>query len=260
MPLTAPATHRMKDLLKRLLRRLGVAAVTARHTSVRYLDHPPATAFEAVLLRVFPDLTGLHFIQVGANDGRRYDPINAFVTRYRWQGVLVEPVPGNFRHLQRTYAGNPRLTLCQAAVDLQPGQRPVYHLREDLPGPVPDWFWGLASFDREHLLRTVREHGCPEDVVVSTLVPVITWPELWRKLSGKRCDVLVVDTEGYDVTLLRAAGLREHRPRLIQFEHIHVSPAERLAIYRELIDLGYELATDAGDTTAWLPPGTDPRG
>lgn len=245
----------MKSLLKQLLRRLGVAAVSTNHVSVRYLDHPPGSIFESVLLRIFPDLHGLKFIQVGANDGRRFDPINSYVTRYAWQGVLVEPVPVNFHQLQQTYAGNARLTLLQAAVDLQPGRRTVYHLREDIPGPVPEWAWGLASFDRHHLLQAVEALGWPEDVIAAANVPAITWPELWPKLTGGPCDLLVIDTEGYDVTLLRAAGLPEHRPRMIHFEHTHVLPEERLAFYRELIALGYELASEAGDTTAWLPEG-----
>lgn len=245
----------MKILLKQLLRRWGVAAVSTDHVGVRYLDHPPGSIFESVLLRTFPDLLGLNFIQIGANDGRRFDPINPYVTRYAWRGVLVEPVPGNFRHLQRTYAGNARLTFLQAAVDLQPGRRTIYHLREDLPGPVPEWAWGLASFDRSHLLHAVKAQGWSEDVIAATDVPAITWPEVWEKLPGGRCDLLVIDTEGYDVTLLRAAGLKEHRPRLLHFEHTHVSPEERLAFYQELIALGYELASDAGDTTAWLPAG-----
>ena len=245
----------MKSFLKQLLRRLGIAAVSANHAGVRYLDHPPGSIFESVLLRTFPDLHGLNFIQVGANDGRRFDPINPYVTHYAWRGVLVEPVPANFRHLQQTYAGNARLTLLQAAVDLQPGRRAVYHLSEDMPGPVPEWAWGLASFDRSHLLHTVKAQGWSEDVIAATDVPTLTWLDLWLKSASGNCDLLVIDTEGYDVTLLRAAGLAEHRPRLIHFEHTHVSPEERLDFYRELIALGYELASDAGDTTAWLPAG-----
>jgi FkbM family methyltransferase len=245
----------MKAALKQLFRRLNLAVVTAKHAGVPYLDHVPQTAFESVLLRCFPDLGGLNFIQVGANDGHRFDPINAFVGRYGWRGVLVEPVPANFRHLQRTYAGHPSLTLLQAAVDVQAGQRPIYHLRDKLPTEAPDWVWGLASFDREHLLKSISAYNWPPDVIETTLVPTVTWDSVWQRLPGGRCDLLVIDTEGYDVVLLRSAGLAQHRPRLVHFEHDHVAPAERLDFYAELIALGYELATDAGDTTAWLPPG-----
>ncbi len=243
----------MKRALKKLLRRLGVAVVTADHAGVRYLDHTPTSAFDAILLRAFPSLQGLTFVQVGANDGHRFDPINAYVTAYGWRGVLVEPVPSNFRVLQKTYGANARLTLRQAAVDTQAGQRNIYYLREDMPGPVPEWIWGLASFNRDHLRDAVKSLGWDETAIASQPVPTIVWDDLWHLLPGPQCDVLVIDTEGYDIKLLRSANLGIRRPKLIHFEHAHVTPAERLAFYQELIEMGYDLASDRGDTTAWLP-------
>lgn len=243
----------MKQALKKLLRRVGLATVTSGHAGVRYLDHPPATAFDAVLLRTFPSLQGLTFVQVGANDGHRFDPINTYVTTYGWSGVLVEPVPSNFRALQKTYGGNERLVLRQAAVDTVKGERNIYHLKENLPGPVPDWLWGLASFNRDHLWNAIRPLGWDETAIVCQSVPTIRWDDLWQLLPRPQCDVLVIDTEGFDITLLRIADLGVRRPKLIHFEHSHVSPVERLAFYGELIGLGYDLASDRGDTTAWLP-------
>lgn len=64
----------------------------------------------------------------------------------------------------------------------------------------------------------------------------------------------MLDTEGYDLTLLRASGLAAHRPRLILFEHACNTLPERLEFYRELLELGYEVATCEGDTVATLPP------
>lgn len=243
----------MKKVLKQLFRHLGFAAVTAGHAGVRYLDHPPATAFESVLLKRFPSLQGLTFLQVGANDGHRFDPINPYVTTYGWRGVLVEPVPSNFRALQKTYGKNAQLILRQAAVDTVTGQRNIYHLREDLPGPVPDWLWGLASFNRDHLWNAIQPLGWDETAIACRPVPTIQWKDLWQLLPGPQCDILVIDTEGFDITLLRSADLGARRPKLIHFEHSHVTATERLTFYGELIELGYDLASDRGDTTAWLP-------
>jgi hypothetical protein len=38
----------------------------------------------------------ISFIQFGANDGKRGDPINAFAKRHSWSGLVVEPVPEYF--------------------------------------------------------------------------------------------------------------------------------------------------------------------
>jgi hypothetical protein len=34
----------------------------------------------------------INFIQVGASDGLRWDPIRRFVIRDKWKGVLIEPI------------------------------------------------------------------------------------------------------------------------------------------------------------------------
>lgn len=46
----------------------------------------------------------VNFIQIGANDGLRNDPVREFIIRDRWQGILVEPLPAVFAMLQHNYA------------------------------------------------------------------------------------------------------------------------------------------------------------
>ena len=238
--------------MRRMVRRAGWDIVRIHHAGVRYLDHVPATAFESVLLRVTPSLDRLTFIQVGANDGRRYDPIFPFVNRHRWSGVLIEPVPEYFRCLQQTYAENQHLTLVNAALDVQEGTRPIFRIRPDLPG-LPDWTHGLASLDEARVRQAATELGLDASAVVVESIATITWANVWQRLDERRCDLLVIDTEGYDIRLLRLAGLAEHRPRIVQFEHACVTADERFSFYRELSNLGYEISTHEGDTTAHLP-------
>jgi hypothetical protein len=240
----------MKKLLKAAFRKLGFLVTSVSHPGARYLDHPPQSVFESVLLQRFPDLDSLCFIQVGANDGKRFDPLHPFVRRYRWRGVLVEPVPQNFRALEETYKGCPGLVLLQAVADASRGFRTMYFVREGTMGP--DWIRGLATLNLPRLLETLRSIGMDERVVTSEELPALAWADIWQQLAGDRCDLLVLDTEGHDLVLLRAAGLAVHRPSIVHFEHQHFSQAERLQVYGELMDLGYEIATDENDTTAWL--------
>jgi FkbM family methyltransferase len=231
--------------------------LSARHPAIRYLDHTPRNGFEDALLRRFADLQGLAFVQVGANDGRRADPLQRFIDSFGWTGLLIEPLAGNFSDLQRNRGGNPRLKLRRAAVDVTAGRRLIYDLAPSATAGRPEWTRGLASFSRGRLEQAARELGMPDSAIVTEEVETITWEEVWREFGPRRCDLLVLDTEGYDFTLLRAAGLALHRPRLILFEHACNTLDERLPLYRELIELGYELATDGGDTIACLPPATD---
>jgi len=239
-------------LAQKLLRRLGFTVVHNHHPAMKYFEALPAGFLDLVLLQVFPNRQGLRFIQIGANNGVRLDPIRAQVLRYGWRGVLVEPLPLVFAELQKNYAGTPGLQFINAAVDVTAGTRAIHFLRPGLP--VPDWAHGLATFDLARLQGTARELGRTDEDIVHQEIRTLTWEQLLADFGDGPCDVLVVDAEAYDIPILRAAPLGRLRPRVIHFEHSCASPADRLAFYGELISLGYEIASDGPDTIAWLRP------
>lgn len=230
----------------------GLAVVSRRHAGLPYLEHPPHTMFDHVLLQCFPALSGLNFIQIGANDGQRADPLAAYLEPCAWSGLMFEPLRANHTALVRRHGGNARLQVRHAAVDRIAGRRVMYDLNRTAHPNLPDWAYGLGSFSRERVLTAARELGLDEQALVEEEIASVAWDEVWRDFGARRCDLLVLDTEGYDLVLLRAADLGRHRPRVIHFEHACVETADRLAFYRELTGLGYEIATDGPDTTAWL--------
>lgn len=164
---------------------------------------------------------------------------------------MLEPLSCHFTALQNLYGMNPRIALRMAAVDATTGRRLIYDLRPTAI-ELPDWAGGLASFDRARVVTAAREFGLDDSAVTAHEIETITWDEVWRQFGPRPCDLLVLDTEGYDITLLRLASIEVHRPRVIHFEHACVSLTERFTFYRELVTFGYELATHGGDTTAWM--------
>jgi FkbM family methyltransferase len=242
----------MKKQLKSLLRKAGIVAVSDQHRALGYLENFPHTSFHNVLYRVFPRLEGLTFLQIGANDGKRFDPIHELIVRYQWRGVLVEPVADIFRSLTETYRGCSGLRFLQAAVDIEQGSRTIYRLNANCLESLPEWAMGLATFNRHQLVETASKLGVSESSIVSEDVVTVSWAELWALLPSSRCDVLVIDTEGHDVPLLNQAGLEKHRPRIVHFEHALTSVPDRLSFYGKLLDYGYQFTTDENDTTAWL--------
>lgn len=242
----------LRPLIQQLARLAGLTIVSRRHVSLPYLEHPPRNAFDQVLLRCHASLHGLNFVQVGANDGERADPIARYLAPCAWSGLMFEPLTVNFSALERRHGANTRLRLCQRAIDTVAGLRPLYDLDRSSHPQLPDWANGLASFNRDRVLQAARELGLDESALVAEQITTVTWDDVWRDFGPQRCDLLVLDTEGYDLTLLRAARLDKHRPRIIHFEHACSTPADRLAFYGDLLELGYEIVTDGPDTTAWL--------
>ena len=46
----------------------------------------------------------INFIQVGASDGLRWDPVRRFIIRDKWNGVLIEPLEPVYNMLVNNYA------------------------------------------------------------------------------------------------------------------------------------------------------------
>ena len=85
------------------------------------------------LARTTPDL---RFLQIGGMDGKRFDPIYAFVKHYRWSGVILEPLPDLFAALTQNYADAPQVTLLNAALMDFDGTREITRVSRE-PRRVP---------------------------------------------------------------------------------------------------------------------------
>ena len=42
-------------------------------------------------------------IQIGANDGIRFDNLNKFIKKYKTKSILVEPIKNNFDQLKKNF-------------------------------------------------------------------------------------------------------------------------------------------------------------
>ncbi len=197
----------------------------------------------------------LFFVQVGAFDGRSGDPLHEWIVRYEWRGILVEPQPRAFAALQRTYADRPDLTLRNVAVAERRGTRTLYTIREDLDD-APWWTHQVASFDREHVTSRGLAAG-GEKIVEPVPVECVTFAEL---LDGvERVDLLQIDVEGYDATLLGLFDFDRYRPAIVSFENVHLSPRELNSAIRRLVEYDYRVGVCGKDTVGWQPLASPPR-
>jgi len=191
------------------------------------------------------------FIEVGSNDGERFDHLRRVIHESEWRGIMVEPVPYVFERLRRNYGGFDRVELENAAIAERDGQLPLYHLREATPEErerLPSWYDAIGSFSRESVLGHAREIPDVAERLVEAEVPCLSFDSLCRKHGVERLDLLVTDTEGYDFELLRNIDLAARRPRLIVYEHFHLSPEDRIACRDYLRGAGYETMEEGFDT------------
>lgn len=179
----------------------------------------------------------LFVLQVGANDGKRHDFLRPFLTAYRWHGLLLEPLPDIFTDLRGTYTGCENVTLVNAALADRDGELPFYRVK---PGNnVPDGCHELGSFCREVVEKHVPMFPGAELTIEMEPVRAYSFKSLAEAFGINRLDIVVIDTEGYDFEILKFIDFKRLQPRLVIFEHVHLSHADQLAATVYLKDLGY---------------------
>lgn len=170
------------------------------------------------LIRVYAKNTrNMFFIQVGANDGRRGDPLYHLVKEYRWSGILIEPQRSVFEQLRKNYAGHENLVLLNAAIADENGKRELFKFSVS----EERWATGLASFKKTHLqyhmdngyvqrnLERIDRVKVPEDLmscINTETVETITFNTLLNLYRPEKVDLLQIDAEGYDCSGTRSPG------------------------------------------------------
>lgn len=182
------------------------------------------------------------FVQIGSNDGDKYDPLKDRIASSRWRGVMVEPVPDIFDRLAARYDGHPRIALECAAVGTRSGPQTFYRLRrasEEELECLPRFYDALGSFRRDVLASHVEEIPDIEARIEEIAVPTLTFDELCERHHVQNLDLLHVDTEGYDLEILRTVDLQRRRPRMLVFEVHHLTEGERSEAAMLLREAGY---------------------
>lgn len=204
------------------------------------------------LLNILADAhPAVTFVEIGAHDGERSDLLRPLILAHGWTGVMVEPAPHLFEQLARNYGDVPGVALENAAISDADGQVP-FHFLAPVDDPVseglPDWYDEIGSLSRETVLRHSDKIADLEDRLVAEDVACMRFETLCRKHEIGRLDLLAIDAEGHDWTILRGVDFAAHRPRLVVYESVHLPPENRAQARSHLKRSGYETHEEAYDT------------
>ena len=192
------------------------------------------------------------FIQVGACDGVTDDLIRERVKRHRWRGILIEPQRHEFERLKQNYAAEAdRLIFENVAVADQRGERVLYKVSHDRI--QADMQRGLASF---FPLKGIHDPA----MIATEIVRCATFDDILNRHAIQRVDLLQIDVEGYDYEVLKLANLDRFKPRLIRYEHKHLSFQDAADCRAYLRRNGYSILPMGYDTGAVLQDQLPARG
>jgi FkbM family methyltransferase len=186
----------------------------------------------------------LIFVQVGAFDGQSTDPLWQYIAKCGWRGILVEPQQAAANKLRRCYSESAEIEIVEAAIDRQIGERSFFIV--DIPNG-PAWSGGLASFDRDTILKHESLLPGIEHYIREIMIKTTTFDEILDHLPGKRLDVLQIDAEGADALLLSLFPFDRIQPAIVHWEIKHMSTEERESVLGKLKHYGYRFAPSGND-------------
>jgi len=164
------------------------------------------------------------FIQIGANDGVSHDPLYPYLIESKWHGLMLEPNLLVMEKLRKNHSNtHSELTFINAAIasDKTSDKTSKLYLTE--------FNSGFASFNKEHVLKHIGEANAKQ--VISMDVKLITFAQLLRDFPEfKQCDLLLIDTEGWDAKILLSIDFSVFDVDLIIFERVHLTEDELITL------------------------------
>ena len=188
-----------------------------------------------LVLAFFPEASGT-VVEVGANDPTTLSQSWPFEQR-GWRAVMVEPHP---RYAQR--------------------------LREQRKGLVFEYACGrpedagktltlyMSGGESSVSMELMQPQGLGR-VEGSVQVAVRTLDDILAEARVDRIDLLSIDVEGFELSVLQGFDLARHRPRLVLLEdHLY-----DLSKHRHMTAHGYALMRRTGSNSWYVPLDAAPR-
>ncbi len=184
----------------------------------RILSRYSDLSLEKLLDNLFLNSELKSVIQIGANDGQRFDVLEKFIKKYSPFVIFLEPIKSYFNDLKKKYSNNNNLIFENLAITVNNEISQLYKVKDDKLKYYDEHVMGISSFKKEHLIK----HGIKKNHIIKVDVQSITIKKLLQKHSVKNLDLIMIDTEGYDghivIDFLKNIELRP----IIIFEFIHI--------------------------------------
>jgi FkbM family methyltransferase len=194
-------------------------------------------------------------MQIGSNDGLHNDTLHDLILKNTdWRGIFIEPVTLYFNQLKSTYDNSSRFIFENVAISTEEEIKNIYYIHDTVQalfdGSLPYWYKGLGSFDRNHIVKHLN--GILSPHITCDKCYCLTLQNIIDKYNVNHIDLLHIDTEGFDYTILRQINFGNYKPYIIIYEHKHLHPEEKEGAESLLMNNGYSLTQYGEDTLAVL--------
>ena len=172
------------------------------------------------------------------------------INNYKNQNILlVEPVPYNFKILEKKFSEFKNIYICKNAIFSEKKIKSFYYVDENSISRLgKHWASGIGSFDRNHILNHKSKRFKIEDAdIVEMKIDFITFKQLIETFSIQSIDKLQIDVEGAEYEILKSIDLQNVEINSILFESKHFDGtfkegSKLLEIKDKLSNAGYDLS------------------
>jgi len=186
------------------------------------------------------------FIQIGANDGVRNDPIYKRCRSFNWKGLLIEPQKEMFEKLKNNYCEHQGLIFENVAISDGDREQKLWKIAA---AERSEWHTGIATLqaDKGDILF---ESSVKNKELESEIVHVTTLHALTGRHGINKSNLILLDTEGHELTIIGSDGFFESKPDIVHYEHKHLSFVEQDKCIKILSANGYKMYCGSTETTA----------
>jgi len=183
-------------------------------------------------------------VQIGACDGISFDNTRGFFDMYKWNTILVEPIPEIFEKLKINLKDRENLIYEQSAIG------PVASKLKMLTIPLSaieanDLHPGYIGMSATYPLKNGFGSNYDRDIEVKTKYGVdievncITFDTLIQKHQFENVNILVCDAEGYDWEIFKHIDLSKYNLQFIRLEYMNLNEEDQNALKTKLELAGY---------------------
>ncbi len=239
----------MKQLIKSLIAKTGYKVISTKYILKQFLldENILKLDFDHVLSKYLMGKTNpseVTFMQIGAFDGVECDPLRKYLLKFNWRGIMLEPQPIPYQKLKEEYKDRNNLIIVNAALSDMEGKTHLFILEGDT---LPEWSKGMASFNKQNILKHTNLIENLESYIKKIEIDTITFQNMLRKHSIDHLDLLQIDTEGYDAEILKMFPFQKLKPAIIHFESKHIPKLQLEQLLHYLMGYGYKVAQDSGE-------------
>jgi FkbM family methyltransferase len=199
--------------------------------------------FERVLLAEYTHNQDFTFIQIGSNDGVKFDRLYSFVTQHKCKGLVIEPLSYYFKKLKENYAFYPDIIPVNCAIHAEKKRANIYYINPTKLAEFPDWINGIGSFNKNH----PKKYGISSEYIISEDVNCEHLMDIIIKYNIKKVNLLQIDTEGYDGEIINMIDFNIFTPSIIKYEHVNLDKNEQIQVIQLLNSNGYSMSYKIGD-------------